>query len=340
MIAENSIFKKHNFDFRKLVKFGFEKSKVGYRFEQLFYNNQFKLIIFIDNKKQIQTTVFDNDTNEEFLPLKIDSAKGTFIGDVKNEYEQILINIREKCCSKNYFIYSQTNRVTDYIINKYSDKPEFLWEKYDYGVFRNADSNKWYALIGSLELSKLDKTKSGEVEIINLKLDEKKISELHKQKGYYPAWHMNKKSWITLVLDGTLSDEEVYKCIDESYSYTIIPNRHWIVPANPNFFDLESAFQANNEIIWKQSSKIKKGDIAYMYVASPFSAILYKCEVTDVNIPYNYEDENLKINKVMKIKLLKKYNNTFMTFKKMKKYGINAVRGPRICPEKLIEVLN
>lgn len=128
------------------------------------------------------------------------------------------------------------------------------------------------------------------------------------------------------------------KCFIDPKS-VVIP-KIWIVPANPKYFDIIQAFEENNEIIWKQSSSIKKGDIAFMYVASPISAILYKCMVTEVNIPYDYEDKNLRINKVMKIKLLKKYDKDFMTFDKLNNYGITAIRGQRSCPDKLYRLLN
>lgn len=120
---------------------------------------------------------------------------------------------------------------------------------------------------------------------------------------------------------------------------TVVTPKSWIVPANPKYFDIIQAFKKNNEIIWKQSSNIKKGDIAFMYVASPISAILYKCVVTEVNIPYDYEDKNLRINRVMKIKLLKKYDRKFMTFEKLNNYGIVAIRGQRNCPDELCEFL-
>ena len=66
-------------------------------------------------------------------------------------------------------------------------------------------------------MSKLD-DKSGEVEIINIKLDEETIQKLVKQKGFYKAYHMNKKSWITIVLNDTLDDSMIKKLIDESYN--------------------------------------------------------------------------------------------------------------------------
>ena len=78
----------------------------------------------------------------------------------------------------------------------------------------------------------------------------------------------------------------------------------------------------------------------YMYVGAPVSAILYKCKVTEVNIPYRYQDENLTISALMKIRLLKRYDPKLFTFEVLKEeYGIFAVRGPRGIPNSLSEDL-
>lgn len=65
-----------------------------------------------------------------------------------------------------------------------------------------------------------------------------------------------------------------------------------------------------------------------MYVGSPISAILYKCKAIEVNIPYSYSDSNLSIKKTMKLKLIKKYQEDDITFKKLNEIGINLIRGP------------
>ena len=77
-----------------------------------------------------------------------------------------------------------------------------------------------------------------------------------------------------------------------------------------------------------------------MYVAAPVSAILYKCKVTETNIPCDYRDEKLTITALMKIRLLKRYNTERFTFETLKnEYGIFAVRGPRGVPHSLSEAL-
>ncbi len=163
-----------------------------------------------------------------------------------------------------------------------------------------------------------------------------------------PGYHMNKRGWISVLLDGTVSYEDVCGMIDEGYMATAFkskrekfrPPKEWIIPANPKYYDIEHAFDNEDEINWKQGSGIKAGDTVFMYVAAPVSAILYKCKVTETDIPYKYSDENLTIKALMKIKLLKRYKPDKFTFDVLKdEYGIYAIRGPRGITNSLSEAL-
>lgn len=346
MSIEENIFKRAVVDFGRLKKYGFTKSGDKWTYTKLFMNGDFKVSVIIGDDGHISGTVYEVATEDEFLPLRVES-RGGFVGEVRSEYKKILEDIKAHCCRINYFVQSQANRLTEMIYKTYGDLPNFPWDKFDgYGVFRNPNNEKWYALVMNIDKNKLDKELSGEVEVVNIKLNEDKIQHLLQQKGFYPAYHMNKKTWITIVLDDSIKDDVLFSLLEESHTFTVEKNNHrragnnaWLVPANPKYFDIEAAFDKQKEIIWKQSGNIKVGDIAYMYVGAPISAVLYKCAVTEVDIPYDYEDKNLKINKVMKIKLLKKYAKDFMGITKLGTYGVKMVRGPRICPQSLIEVL-
>ncbi len=346
MSIEENIFKRAVIDFDKLKNYGFTKSGNKWNYTKLFMNGDFKAAITIAEDGQVSGVVYEVATEDEFLPLRVENMEG-FVGEVRNEYKKILEDIKADCCRINYFAQPQTNRLTEMIYQTFGDLPDFPWDKYERcGVFRNPNNEKWYALVMNIDKSKLDKKLSGEVEIVNIKLNQDKLQSLSGQKGFYPAYHMNKKNWITIILDDTVKDEVLYALLEESHAFTIekydrrhAGNNAWLVPANPKFYDIEAAFNKQKEIIWKQSGNIKVGDIAYMYVGAPISAVLYKCAVTEVDIPYDYEDKNLKISKVMKIKLLKKYDKDFMSIAKLGTYGVKMVRGPRICPPSLIEIL-
>lgn len=71
----------------------------------------------------------------------------------------------------------------------------------------------------NIDKNKLDSTKRGEIEVINIKLDDK-VQESLNINGIYPAYHMNKKSWVSVILDDTLSDEKIMELIELSHSYS------------------------------------------------------------------------------------------------------------------------
>ena len=55
---------------------------------------------------------------------------------------------------------------------------------------------------------------------MNVKIDEAKRDELHQIKGIYPAYHMNHRMWISIVLDETISDEKVMELVKCSFNLT------------------------------------------------------------------------------------------------------------------------
>lgn len=230
MTVEDEVFERYSANFKKLVGYGFKENKGKFIFEKLFKDNEFKLKIIILQNGVIQSKVYEVENNEEFLPLKVKGQQGAFVGEVREEYKKILTDIRNNCFSKTYFIYPQSNRIAAEIISKYDDNPDFMWKKFPYyGVFKNKQNNKWYGIIMNIDYSKLGKENNKPVEIINLKLDKDKIKKLLEQTGFYPAWHMNKKYWITVTLDETVPDKTILELVEESYSYTIKPKKEYKV---------------------------------------------------------------------------------------------------------------
>lgn len=98
---------------------------------------------------------------------------------------------------------------------------DYPWEDSpEYTVFRHADNRKWFALITKVKFSVLDIDKVGMVDIINLKCDPDLVEEIVWLPGILPAYHMNKRHWITVLLDGTVDQERMSSLIDMSYRLT------------------------------------------------------------------------------------------------------------------------
>ncbi len=213
MDIEKSIFTRCNINIKKLLDYGFVKENDYYKYQKKFLNADFLAEIIIKDNN-VSGNVYDLVSNCLYTNIRLEVDNG-FINSVRNSYKDILIDIKNNCFDNLYFKYQQTNRIVNYIISKYSDYPEFPWDDCN-GIFRNKRNNKWYALIMLINKNKIDNINK-EIEVINLKLNEEEIKDLIKKEGYYQAYHMNKKMWITISLDDTLTDKEIIKCIDKSY---------------------------------------------------------------------------------------------------------------------------
>lgn len=339
-MLEAEVFRKRRLDKDKLIPYGFVKENNTYKYSKNIMDNIFRVDITIDNNDKVVGKVYDLDTNSEYTNFRLENVKGDFINKVKDEYLKVIEDIANNCYKEEYFIYEQSNRIANLIKEKYNVLPEFLWDKFpNYAVFRNKDTDKWFGIIMNIDKSKIiPNSNSNEIEILNVKVDDL-VEDFLKEKGIYPAYHLSKKSWITIILDDTLTDNEVMKLINISYD---LSNRkkEWLIPANPKYYDVVNAFNDKDIIIWKQSNNILVGDAVYLYVAVPYSCIMFKCTVLDVNLPYPHKNNHLSIKRVMKIKLLKRYKNNEFTFKKLNEYGVKAIRGPRSVPSKLSKDLN
>ena len=215
---EYELFKKCVFDYSKLLNYGFKEENNIYYYDKYILDNNYKIGIKIENNN-IKGKIYDLIFNDEYLNLNVDSNL-SFNNKIKEEYLNILKDIKVKCTKESLFVFKQSNEITSYIKRKYKVNPEFLWDKSTgNGVFRNKNNKKWFGIILSVSKDKLDsKYKQDIIEVINLKLDETMIKELIKMDGFYRAYHMNKKSWISIILDNTLDNEIIYSLIDQSYN--------------------------------------------------------------------------------------------------------------------------
>lgn len=241
---------------------------------------------------------------------------------------------------------SLRDKVLEIAKKQYHTEPEYLWARDPESLVLRHDSNrKWYALIMNVSRKKLGLKGEEYVDILDVKADSVMAGSFLSGEGILPGYHMNKGNWITILLDGTVPLDTIKLLLDTSFSLTsqkkakkpAIRNTEWIVPANPKFYDVDAAISESEDdtFTWKQSNNICVGDKVYLYVAAPVSAIKYQCKAVEVNIPYEYSDENVSMDRVMRLQVLKRYDKVKIDFAMLKENGVNAVRGPRSMPNGL-----
>ena len=203
--------KNKSVNFDKLKNFGF----IGGRYEKNICANQFKLSITVAQDSKIFSKVEDNFSGEEYILHLVENAVGEYVGSVRLEYEKVLADFIESCCVSNIFSGELTQKLIEYVRKTYGGELEFLWENSPTtAIWRRQDSKKWYGVLMNIAECKLEIDSDKFIDIVNLRGDAVKLAD---GKKYFPAWHMNKKSWITIRLDNSVEFEEICRRLDESY---------------------------------------------------------------------------------------------------------------------------
>ena len=212
------IFKSYQFNQEKARAYGFvEKGEVWTYSCQILQGDFFMTVSITPDNVSFQ--VFDQETGDLYPQVHMESMRGSFVGSVREACLEVLYQIRKACFDAQDFICPQTKRIMAQVQEKYGNQLEYLWEKSpDTAVLRHEGNQKWYAVMMIIPWDKLEKGREGLVEAVNIKHDQ--VADLLSQKGIYPAFHMNKRYWLSLALDDSLLDEEVLELIERSWNLT------------------------------------------------------------------------------------------------------------------------
>ena len=109
--------------------------------------------------------------------------------------------------------------LTDYIFDTWSVEPDCPFPMDDVTcVFRHTDNRKWFGIIMVIPGNKLGLNTDQSLDIIDLKFDSGEALDFaNNTPNIFPGWHMNKRNWITLVLDDRMPDEAVFALINKSF---------------------------------------------------------------------------------------------------------------------------
>lgn len=107
-----------------------------------------------------------------------------------------------------------------YVKETYKTVPDHPWTRDPDSAVLRHKNGKWYGLIMSIPAGKLGLPDDKMIDIINLKCDPEISPYLRTRTGIYPAYHMNKEHWITVILNGLVPLEELYPLIDASFELT------------------------------------------------------------------------------------------------------------------------
>lgn len=202
-------------DGEKLLQNGFRETGNGYFRESPLM--EFLLRVTVTKEGKVKAELFDPEAEELYTMHLVSDAEGGFVGEVRKAYVDALLLLAETCFHRAVFQSRLTEDLLRYAEEKYSETCEYLWERTpDNGILRRADNRKWYAAILTVAGNKVGLSTDKLTEVVNLRAEKDEVERLIRIRGFAPAWHMNKKSWISVLLDGSVELSTIENMLDKS----------------------------------------------------------------------------------------------------------------------------
>ena len=203
---QEEIFKDKQPDTNKLAAYGFTHTDDKWAYQTVLTPG-FALTVTITGDT-ITTQVTDTDSGLPYT-LHLDPANsGTFVGKIRNAYTATLTKIAKDCFTSSMFAAGQMAAIITAIGEQYGEHPEYLWANFpNNAIVRRSDNRKWYALLVKVSADKVGLSGTEPTDVLVLRAEPEAITEQLKTGAALPAYHMNKKHWLSYQLDaGTPQD--------------------------------------------------------------------------------------------------------------------------------------
>ena len=113
----------------------------------------------------------------------------------------------------------------EYCLNTYGASPDYPFdEDFETAVLRHVDNCKWYAIVMRVSRSKFGFDSNEVIDVVNLKLPTEMFGSFGATDGVYPAYHMNKLNWISVLLPDA-PDDVVQFLVNVSFEATKKSNK-------------------------------------------------------------------------------------------------------------------
>ena len=110
--------------------------------------------------------------------------------------------------------------ILEYCLDTYGTSPDYPFdEDFEMAVLRHSDNQKWYAIVMRVSRRKFGIDSDEVIDVVNLKLPTEMFGSFGVDDGVYPAYHMNKLHWISVLLPDA-PDDVVQFLVNVSFEAT------------------------------------------------------------------------------------------------------------------------
>lgn len=178
-------------------------------------NGTFNADITLSLSEQSLTVhLFDSATGEKYALFDMPNSHGAFVASLREEVQQLIDEIKSKC-------FETSDLKDDYIAwikTQFGAEPDYPWpDDAPWSFVFRCPNEKWFALVMRIKYRQLGLTSDEEVWVVNMKACQDKIPNLIDKKSIFPAWHMNKKHWITVLLTAATDFNKLCELTQKSW---------------------------------------------------------------------------------------------------------------------------
>ena len=197
----------------KLLAFGFSEAGNAFVLKKEIAGGKFYTEIKL-SAETFTADVFETATNEKYVLFNVASAQGAFVGQIRSEVQNVIEEIRDKC----FISQDIKERYVDFLHSYFNAAGDTPWVEYwdNTSTVYRCPNNKWFALIMQIKFKNLGFESDEPVWAVNLKAEN--VESITDKKSIFPAYHMNKKYWITVLLTAVTDFEKLCELTKKSFA--------------------------------------------------------------------------------------------------------------------------
>ena len=194
-----------------LAEWGFENGQA----RQILIEGEFELVMTLADQ-ELELVVYDLAMEEPYTLFEVASASGALVTALRQQVDEIINRILGQQIQDNPLV----ERLVDHVATTYGLAPAHPFKRHPEIIgFKVPPVDKLFAIFLPVDYCRLDKTstRTDQVLVLNLKGKPEHIVERIDNERYFPAYHMNKKHWFSVLLDAQTDWDQLISMLAESY---------------------------------------------------------------------------------------------------------------------------
>lgn len=221
--AVERVFKDRRLCEERLVPFGCVRGEHGFLYRAELSGGRLRMEFEIRADGTVNVTMRGMDGEVREMPsLTQKTVSSMEDRQLRREYEEELWHVAECCFEPDFFKSDPARSLVTHVRKAYGDELEFLWRQSPgSAIVRRKDTEKWYAVFLAVPRLKLGGSSRERIEVLNVRVCPAGLDGLVDNHSRFPAYHMNKKNWISLCLDGSIPVKELMERLETSYRLAV-----------------------------------------------------------------------------------------------------------------------